>query len=165
MTKNLVTISLMVFIIVLVGILGAGVFMNQNNYQKTTIQKGATSTVSNIASDDDNNPNDEEGEDGEDGKNINNGTNTVTVPTNSAPNNVVVVSASQVAQHNSYNDCWTIISGKVYNLTNFISLHSGGPGQIIDYCGKDGTSAFNTGPHSQKAQNILNNYYVGNFGG
>ncbi|OYW85244.1 hypothetical protein B7Z17_02635, partial [Candidatus Saccharibacteria bacterium 32-49-10] len=32
----------------------------------------------------------------------------------------------EVASHNSRTDCWTIISGQVYELTDFINRHPGG---------------------------------------
>jgi cytochrome b involved in lipid metabolism len=50
----------------------------------------------------------------------------------------------------------------VYNATSYMPTHPGGPGQIIPYCGQDATSVFSQ-IHSQRAWNILNNYYVGNF--
>ena len=33
---------------------------------------------------------------------------------------------SEVAQHASKDDCWAIISGDVYDLTEFINRHPGG---------------------------------------
>ena len=75
------------------------------------------------------------------------------------------ITATQVATHNNASDCWLIISGSVYDVTNFLAMHSGGPGQIIPYCGQDATVAFDTkggrGSHSQNAVNILSQYYVG----
>ena len=49
---------------------------------------------------------------------------------------------AQVQTHNVATNCWTVISGKVYNLTSFVNSHRGGPGAITGLCGKDGTSAF-----------------------
>jgi cytochrome b involved in lipid metabolism len=49
-----------------------------------------------------------------------------------------------VAQHASPSDCWTTISGRVYNLTSFIASHPGGVSRIIALCGINGTSAFST---------------------
>jgi cytochrome b involved in lipid metabolism len=177
MIKNIVTFSLMIFIVVVVGILGAGVYLNKNSANTlSNNQQGNNNinpvpdnstpapAVNNYKGDEDNNPNDEEGERGVTTNNVTPPPSN-TVPSSTTPTNSIT--AAQVALHNSYNDCWIIVSGKVYNLTNLIPIHSGGPGQIIPYCGKDGTSAFDTkngnGSHSQRAQSILNNYYVGNL--
>ena len=55
-----------------------------------------------------------------------------------------VITAEMVAQHASPSDCWTTISGRVYNLTSFIASHPGGVSRIIALCGINGTSAFST---------------------
>ena len=55
-----------------------------------------------------------------------------------------VITAATVAQHASPSDCWTTISGRVYNLTSFIASHPGGVSRIITLCGINGTSAFST---------------------
>ncbi|MCX6721795.1 MAG: hypothetical protein NTY04_01190 [Candidatus Staskawiczbacteria bacterium] len=77
------------------------------------------------------------------------------------------ITALDVAKHSTSSDCWTIVSNKVYNVTALIPIHSGGPDQIIAYCGKDATTAFDTkngrGPHSQRAQKALNAYYIGDL--
>ena len=51
---------------------------------------------------------------------------------------------AQVQTHNVATNCWTIISGKVYNLTSFVNSHPGGPAAINGLCGTDGTAAFTT---------------------
>jgi len=55
-----------------------------------------------------------------------------------------VITSAMVAQHASPSDCWTTISGRVYNLTSFIASHPGGAARIITLCGINGTSAFST---------------------
>lgn len=52
-------------------------------------------------------------------------------------------SMSEIAIHNSKNDCWTVISGDVYDLTKFINRHPGGD-EILRACGTDATSLFNS---------------------
>lgn len=49
--------------------------------------------------------------------------------------------AAQVAPHNTASDCWLIISGNVYDVTNFIPIHPGG-NAIVPYCGTDATTIF-----------------------
>ncbi|HMR48690.1 MAG TPA: cytochrome b5-like heme/steroid binding domain-containing protein [Arachnia sp.] len=53
----------------------------------------------------------------------------------------------QVAEHDSAEDCWTIIDGTVYDLTDWVNQHPGGSHRIVPLCGTDGTSAFQ-GQHS-----------------
>lgn len=51
-------------------------------------------------------------------------------------------SYEEVAQHNTKEDCWVIIHGKVYDVSEFLPEHPGGPSIIIKYAGKDATKAF-----------------------
>lgn len=53
----------------------------------------------------------------------------------------------QVAEHATAEDCWTIIDGTVYDLTDWVNQHPGGSHRIVPLCGTDGTSAFQ-GQHS-----------------
>lgn len=77
------------------------------------------------------------------------------------------IKISDVAMHAKETDCWVIVNDKVYNITSYLPNHPGGPDKIIPLCGKDATSAFNTrggqGPHSPKAEQTLQSYYVGNL--
>ncbi len=80
----------------------------------------------------------------------------------------VTLTPAEIAQHGSSGSCWVIISGKVYDLTSYIGIHPGGPGEIIPYCGKDGTTAFATknsgSSHSSSATSLLDSYFIGDFG-
>lgn len=49
---------------------------------------------------------------------------------------------AQVMQHKTPTDCWTTVSGGVYDLTPFVNQHPGGVENIIKICGIDGTTAF-----------------------
>ena len=72
---------------------------------------------------------------------------------------------SDVATHKDSNNCWLVISSKVYNVTSFIGSHPGGKSQITSRCGKDVTTAFNGGvyKHSSYAKGLLPTYFVGNL--
>lgn len=50
--------------------------------------------------------------------------------------------ADEVAQHSSTDDCWASVDGKVYDLTEWVSEHPGGPDAIGGLCGTDATEAF-----------------------
>lgn len=74
---------------------------------------------------------------------------------------------TEVAKHTTSTDCWTIISGKVYNITNYIPLHPGGS-EILLACGTDATNFFNGTikpgrQHSAIASQLLVRYLIGNL--
>ncbi len=77
---------------------------------------------------------------------------------------VKTYSAADVAAHATQSDCWTIVSGNVYDLTKWISKHPGGSSPIIAMCGKDGTAGF-TGQHrgQPKPANELASFKIGKF--
>lgn len=75
--------------------------------------------------------------------------------------NAQIIDSANIAKHNTSRDCWLIISGKVYNVTNFLSSHSGGASAITPYCGKDATAAFMGKPHPGNDLNALNAFYIG----
>jgi flavocytochrome c len=54
-----------------------------------------------------------------------------------------VWSADEVAQHNSEDDCWVIVNGRVLDVTNFLADHPGGAKAILAYAGRDATEQFN----------------------
>jgi tetratricopeptide (TPR) repeat protein len=68
----------------------------------------------------------------------------------------------EVKKHNSAIDCWSIIDGNVYDLTNWVESHPGGNERITAICGKDGTSSF-LGKHSNSnsAKSQLNRFELG----
>lgn len=49
---------------------------------------------------------------------------------------------AQVALHGSAADCWTVVNGKVYNVTAWENQHPGGAARIIGMCGFDATAAY-----------------------
>lgn len=79
-----------------------------------------------------------------------------------------VYSLEEVVTHNNSTDCWLLINGNVYNVTNFISRHPGGTA-IIQGCGTDATELFETRPmgsgtpHSTNAQSMLSDFFIGNL--
>jgi cytochrome b involved in lipid metabolism len=58
---------------------------------------------------------------------------------------------ADVAKHNSGTSCWVAIHGNVYDLTNWIGQHPGGPQRILNICGTDATAAF-TAQHGGQAR-------------
>lgn len=79
--------------------------------------------------------------------------------------NGLLLTFSEIAKHDKESDCWQIINGKVYDVTDFLSRHPGGSEIMIKYCGKDATQAYLTkegrGEHSSKAYQLLSSFYIG----
>ncbi len=76
-------------------------------------------------------------------------------------------SLEDLALHNNPKDCWLLIDGKIYDVTNYINLHPGGK-VMAKFCGQDATEAFNTKgkknkPHKPEAYDILKNLYIGDL--
>ena len=72
---------------------------------------------------------------------------------------------AEVAQNNSRSSCWTVISGFVYNITDYIKRHPGGEAAISKICGVDGTAIFNNMHGGAAAQAIiLSTYKIGVLG-
>ena len=72
------------------------------------------------------------------------------------------LTSDEVKKHNSASDCWSIIDGVVYDLTNWVDSHPGGSSRITAICGKDGTSNF-LGQHnnSNSAKSRLKGFELG----
>lgn len=85
--------------------------------------------------------------------------------TTSTSSGTFTLTTSELAQHASSKDCWILISEKVYDVTEFLSQHPGGIGEITPYCGRDASQAFATqggrGQHSGEAMNDLSRYVLG----
>ncbi len=80
---------------------------------------------------------------------------------------------ADISVHNTKDDCWTVIEGKVYDISSYIPRHSGGD-NILSACGTDGTAFFkgqqagslggkknHTG--DRDAQNDLKKLQIGNL--
>ncbi|KAI8028489.1 Cytochrome b5 isoform E [Camellia lanceoleosa] len=61
----------------------------------------------------------------------------------------------EVANHNHKQDCWIIISGKVYDVTSFLDDHPGGDEVLLTATGKDATDDFEDVGHSESAREML----------
>ncbi|XP_058101888.1 cytochrome b5-like [Magnolia sinica] len=71
-------------------------------------------------------------------------------------------SLSEVSLHTSKNDCWLIIGGKVYNVTEFLEEHPGGDDVLIQASANgDATEAFEEVGHSSTATAMMSGYLIG----
>lgn len=147
-TKMIVGVSLFVFFVGLVSIVTSGLIWGEINKNYSGAQADNTQ-LGNVA--------------GDNSSGQQSGGATGVIASTS-------LTSAEIAKHNKAADCWMIINGKVYNLTKFLADHPGGSSIMIPYCGKDGTSAFNTKgkpsgqPHSSSALSLLPNYFIGNLG-
>jgi cytochrome b involved in lipid metabolism len=76
---------------------------------------------------------------------------------------VAAYSIAQVATHNTAANCWIVLDGKVYNVTEWISKHPGGARAITSRCGTDASRAFANVGHSSSADDIRATYFIGNL--
>ncbi|KAL1359513.1 cytochrome b5-like [Arachis duranensis] len=74
-----------------------------------------------------------------------------------------VYTFAEVSQHKTYNDCWLIIDGKVYDVTKFLDDHPGGGDVVVSSTAKDATDDFEDVGHSKNARKMLNDYYIGDI--
>ena len=91
------------------------------------------------------------------------GTATNSLPAeNSGP---IELSMNTVAQKNTPENCWAVVSNNVYNLTGYIAAHPGGSANITKLCGTDATSAFsNQHGQSAKPNRTLEGFIIGALG-
>lgn len=100
--------------------------------------------------------------------NLNTATSTNTnVASSNTTSTTTKYSEEMVAAHNTTSDCWAIINGKVYDLTNWEDQHPGGKEAILRNCGKDLSSLSGTHPggdfSSPELQGILSQFYKGDI--
>ena len=70
------------------------------------------------------------------------------------------VTREELAQHTSFDDCWVVIRGKVYDFTEWKDHHPGGPFVARIYGGKDATAEFGE-YHSRLAERHMEHFCVG----
>ncbi|KAI3958202.1 hypothetical protein MKW92_029492 [Papaver armeniacum] len=70
-------------------------------------------------------------------------------------------SYEDLLKHNQNRDCWLLISGKVYDVTEFMEDHPGGDQVLLTAAGKDATDDFEDVGHSESAREMLVKYYIG----
>lgn len=73
--------------------------------------------------------------------------------------------AAQVSTHTTPQDCWVIVKGNVYDLSNFDAKHPGGSEPIKGLCGTDGTEAFAMAHNTKRTPNmVLDGLKIGQVG-
>ncbi|GAC96951.1 hypothetical protein PHSY_004535 [Pseudozyma hubeiensis SY62] len=75
------------------------------------------------------------------------------------------ITMEELKKHDSSDDLWLLIDGKVYNVSKFMDEHPGGDEVLITEAGKDATEAFEDVGHSEDARALLGPMLVGELEG
>ncbi|KAI5678874.1 hypothetical protein M9H77_09824 [Catharanthus roseus] len=67
----------------------------------------------------------------------------------------------EAAQHNTKEDCWIVIEGKVYDVSSYLDEHPGGDDVLFTAAGKDATEEFEDAGHSKSARELMEKFCVG----
>ncbi|XP_042419590.1 cytochrome b5-like [Zingiber officinale] len=70
-------------------------------------------------------------------------------------------SMREAAEHNTREDCWVVIDGKVYDVTSYLDEHPGGDDVLLSAAGRDSTEDFEEVGHSNDARELMQAYCVG----
>lgn len=71
------------------------------------------------------------------------------------------ITREECALHAKANDCWIVISGKVYDVTQYLDEHPGGGDLILAVGGKDATADFEDAGHTTRARSALDDLCIG----
>ncbi|KAK1643980.1 hypothetical protein QYE76_061785 [Lolium multiflorum] len=70
-------------------------------------------------------------------------------------------SMKEAALHNTPDDCWIVVDGKIYDVTKYLEDHPGGADVLLEVTGKDGTEEFDDAGHSKDAKELMKDYFIG----
>ncbi|MFN2348945.1 MAG: cytochrome b5 domain-containing protein [Thioalkalivibrio sp.] len=88
--------------------------------------------------------------------------------TEPAESGTQVISHASLAEHNSEQDCWMAIHGRVYDFTEYLLQHPTPIQVLLPYCGTDATTGWDTKgygrAHSPRAEAMLPAYEIGLLG-
>ncbi|KAF9597141.1 hypothetical protein IFM89_016129 [Coptis chinensis] len=67
----------------------------------------------------------------------------------------------EAGEHNTRDDCWVVIDGKVYDVTTYLDEHPGGDDVLLNSTGRDATEDFNDAGHSRDAIQLMQEFCIG----
>jgi cytochrome b involved in lipid metabolism len=70
------------------------------------------------------------------------------------------ITMAEVRKHNLEEDLWIVVDGKVYDSTEYLPSHPGGPKYVIEQAGEESTKAF-IAAHSLAAREQLEDLFIG----
>ncbi|TDH73263.1 hypothetical protein CCR75_004086 [Bremia lactucae] len=71
------------------------------------------------------------------------------------------ISMEDVSRHCTESDCWSVLDGKVYNMTPYFKYHPGGVAELLRAAGGDCTDLFNEKHPWVNGHGMLDKCYVG----
>ncbi|KAI9909143.1 hypothetical protein PsorP6_014636 [Peronosclerospora sorghi] len=71
------------------------------------------------------------------------------------------ISMEEVTRHNTETDCWSVLDGKVYNMTPYLKFHPGGIADLMLSAGGDCTDLFNEKHPWVNGHSMLEKCYIG----
>lgn len=72
------------------------------------------------------------------------------------------VSIEEVMKHNTLEDCWISIHGKIYDVSKFLQQHPGGASRIFRYAGRNASKAFSQMHSEEVIEKVLGQVkYIG----
>lgn len=71
------------------------------------------------------------------------------------------ITKNEVYQHRTENDLWTVLDGKVYNITQYARYHPGGVKQLMLAAGADCTALFNESHRWVNGHSMLEVVFIG----
>ncbi|XP_052147469.1 cytochrome b5 isoform X1 [Oryza glaberrima] len=70
-------------------------------------------------------------------------------------------SLEEAARHNTADDCWVVVDGKIYDVTKYLDDHPGGADVLLEVTGKDAKEEFDDAGHSESAKELMQDYFIG----
>lgn len=67
---------------------------------------------------------------------------------------------SEIEKHNTVDDCWTVIRGNVYDITDYAKVHHGGD-IIYKYAGKTADDVFECYHYQSRYRRMMSKYKIG----
>ncbi|KAI3452914.1 hypothetical protein Pfo_009577 [Paulownia fortunei] len=72
-----------------------------------------------------------------------------------------IYTMEEASQHNTNDDCWVVIDGKVYDVSSYLDEHPGGDDVLLRATGKDATDEFEDAGHSKTARELMEQFFIG----
>ncbi|KAL7148903.1 hypothetical protein ABFS83_05G004400 [Erythranthe nasuta] len=72
-----------------------------------------------------------------------------------------LITMKEASEHNTAEDCWVVIDGKVYDVSAYLDEHPGGDDVLLKATGKDATEEFEDAGHSKTARELMEEFCIG----